>query len=40
MGGMMPTFVPLASAGPAQIPMSLPVFIVVIFIVSSPLPER
>jgi hypothetical protein len=37
---MMATFVSLASAGPAQIPMSLPVFIVVIFIVSSPLPER
>jgi hypothetical protein len=28
---MMPTFVSLASAGPAQIPMSLSVFIVVIF---------
>jgi MFS family permease len=31
LGGMMPTFVSLASAGPAQIPMSLSVFIVVIF---------
>ena len=33
LGGMMPTFVSLASAGPAQIPMSLSVFIVVIFAV-------
>jgi MFS family permease len=31
LGGMMPTFVSLASAGPAQIPMSLSVFIAVIF---------
>jgi len=31
LGGMMPTFVSLASAGPAQIPMSLSIFIVVIF---------
>jgi MFS transporter, MHS family, proline/betaine transporter len=31
LGGMMPTFVSLASASPAQIPMSLSVFIVVIF---------
>jgi MHS family proline/betaine transporter-like MFS transporter len=31
LGGMMPTFVSLASAGPAQIPMSLSVFVVVIF---------
>jgi MHS family proline/betaine transporter-like MFS transporter len=28
---MMPTFVSLASAGPAQIPMSLSIFVVVIF---------
>jgi len=32
-GGMMPTFVSLASAGPAQIPMSLSVFAVVIFVI-------
>src|SRR5580658_1179672 len=31
LGGMMPTFVSLASAGPAQIPISLSVFIAVIF---------
>jgi len=31
LGGMMPTFVSLASAGPAQIPMSLSIFIVAIF---------
>ena len=31
LGGMMPTFVSLASAGPAQIPMSLSIFVVVIF---------
>ena len=33
LGGMMPTFVSLASARPAQIPMSLSIFIVVIFII-------
>jgi MFS transporter, MHS family, proline/betaine transporter len=33
LGGMMPTFVSLASAGPAQIPMSLSIFIVAIFAV-------
>jgi Na+/melibiose symporter-like transporter len=33
LGGMMPTFVSLASASPAQIPMSLSVFIVVIFVI-------
>jgi hypothetical protein len=33
LGGMMPTFVSLASAGPAQIPMSLSIFIAVIFVV-------
>jgi MHS family proline/betaine transporter-like MFS transporter len=33
LGGMMPTFVSLASAGPAQIPMSLSIFIVVIFVI-------
>jgi MFS family permease len=31
LGGMMPTFVSLASAGPAQIPMSLSIFVAVIF---------
>jgi MFS family permease len=31
LGGMMPTFVSLASAGPAQIPMELSIFIGVIF---------
>jgi MFS transporter, MHS family, proline/betaine transporter len=31
LGGMMPTFVSLASASPAQIPMSLSIFIVAIF---------
>jgi MFS transporter, MHS family, proline/betaine transporter len=31
LGGMMPVFVSLASAGPAQIPMSLSVFVAVIF---------
>lgn len=33
LGGMMPTFVSLASAGPAQIPMSLAIFAVVIFVI-------
>ncbi|MGP8119681.1 MAG: MFS transporter [Xanthobacteraceae bacterium] len=33
LGGMMPTFVSLASSGPAQIPMSLSIFIVVIFVI-------
>ena len=33
LGGMMPTFVSLASAGPAQIPMSLSVFVVGIFVI-------
>ncbi|MGH6642664.1 MAG: MFS transporter, partial [Bradyrhizobium sp.] len=33
LGGMMPTFVSLASASPAQIPMSLSVFIAVIFVI-------
>ena len=33
LGGMMPTFVSLASASPAQIPMSLSVFAVVIFLI-------
>lgn len=33
LGGMMPTFVSLASASPAQIPMSLSIFIAVIFII-------
>jgi MFS transporter, MHS family, proline/betaine transporter len=33
LGGMMPTFVSLASAGPAQIPMSLSVFVVAIFVI-------
>ena len=33
LGGMMPTFVSLASAGPAQIPMSLSVFAAVIFLI-------
>jgi len=33
LGGMMPTFVSLASARPAQIPMSLSIFIVVIFVI-------
>lgn len=33
LGGMMPTFVSLASAGPAQIPMSLSVFAFVIFVI-------
>src|SRR5271156_3989684 len=31
LGGMMPTFVSLAAGGPAQIPMSLTIFVVVIF---------
>jgi MFS transporter, MHS family, proline/betaine transporter len=31
LGGMMPTFVSLASAGPAQIPMSLSIFVAAIF---------
>ena len=33
LGGMMPTFVSLTSAGPAQIPMSLSVFAAVIFLI-------
>ena len=33
LGGMMPTFVSLASRGPAQLPMSLSIFIVAIFAV-------
>ena len=33
LGGMMPTFVSLASAGPAQIPMALSIFIAVIFVI-------
>jgi MFS transporter, MHS family, proline/betaine transporter len=33
LGGMMPTFVSLASASPAQIPMSLSIFIAVIFVI-------
>jgi MFS transporter, MHS family, proline/betaine transporter len=33
LGGMMPTFVSLASANPAQIPMSLSVFVAGIFVV-------
>lgn len=33
LGGMMPTFVSLASAGPPQIPMSLSIFLVVIFLI-------
>lgn len=33
LGGMMPTFVSLAAGGPAQIPMSLSVFAVAIFII-------
>jgi MFS family permease len=33
LGGMMPTFVSLASAGPAQIPMSLAIFALVIFVI-------
>jgi MFS transporter, MHS family, proline/betaine transporter len=33
LGGMMPTFVSLASASPAQIPMSLSIFIAAIFII-------
>lgn len=33
LGGMMPTFVSLASSGPAQIPMSLSIFVVVIFVI-------
>ena len=32
-GGMMPTFVSLASAGTAQIPMSLAIFSFVIFVI-------
>jgi hypothetical protein len=31
LGGMMPTFVSLASGGPAQIPMALSIFVAVIF---------
>jgi MFS transporter, MHS family, proline/betaine transporter len=33
LGGMMPTFVSLASASPAQIPMSLSIFVGVIFVI-------
>jgi MFS family permease len=33
LGGMMPTFVSLAAGGPSQIPMSLSVFVVVIFVI-------
>lgn len=33
LGGMMPTFVSLASASPAQIPMSLSIFACVIFVI-------
>src|SRR6201747_90802 len=33
LGGMMPTFVSLASASPAQIPMSLSIFVAVIFVI-------
>jgi MFS transporter, MHS family, proline/betaine transporter len=33
LGGMMPTFVSLASAGTAQIPMSLAIFSMAIFVV-------
>jgi MFS family permease len=33
LGGMMPTFVSLASAAPPQIPMSLSIFVVVIFVI-------
>jgi MHS family proline/betaine transporter-like MFS transporter len=33
LGGMMPTFVSLASASPAQIPMSLSAFVAVIFVI-------
>jgi MFS transporter, MHS family, proline/betaine transporter len=33
LGGMMPTFVSLASATPLQIPMSLSIFVVVIFLI-------
>jgi MHS family proline/betaine transporter-like MFS transporter len=33
LGGMMPTFVSLASGGPAQIPISLSIFIVAIFVI-------
>jgi MHS family proline/betaine transporter-like MFS transporter len=33
LGGVMPTFVSLASAGSAQIPMSLSIFIVAIFVI-------
>jgi MFS family permease len=33
LGGMMPTFVSLASAGPPQIAMSLSIFLVVIFLI-------
>jgi MFS transporter, MHS family, proline/betaine transporter len=33
LGGMMPTFVSLASASPTQIPMSLSIFAVVIFVI-------
>jgi hypothetical protein len=32
LGGMMPTFVSLANAAPSQIPMSLSIFVVVIFL--------
>jgi MFS family permease len=33
LGGMMPTFVSLAAGGPSRIPMSLSIFVVVIFVV-------
>jgi MFS family permease len=33
LGGMMPTFVSLASANPLQIPISLSIFVVVIFLI-------
>ncbi len=33
LGGMMPTFVSLAAGSPAQIPMTLSIFVVVIFVV-------
>jgi MFS family permease len=33
LGGMMPTFVSLASASPAQIPTSLSIFVAVIFVI-------
>jgi MFS transporter, MHS family, proline/betaine transporter len=33
LGGMMPTFVSLAAGSPAQIPMTLSIFVVVIFVI-------